>query len=66
MNIINYLTDENGLMESKTIKIRLLDNSKIAHNHTEIILINTVAVPPAVIILCGIAFVLYRRRKYSA
>jgi ABC-2 type transport system permease protein len=67
MNVINYLTDENGLMEikNKTIKMRLLDNSKIAHNHTEIILINT-AIPPAVIILCGIAFVLYRRRKYSA
>jgi gliding-associated putative ABC transporter substrate-binding component GldG len=67
MNAINYLTDENGLMEIKnrTLKMRLLDNTKIAYNHTEIILINTL-VPPVIIILCGIIFVLYRRRKYSA
>jgi ABC-2 type transport system permease protein len=67
VNAINYLTDENGLMEIKnrTLKMRLLDNSKIAYNHTRIILINTV-VPPAIIILCGIIFVLYRRRKYSS
>jgi ABC-2 type transport system permease protein len=67
MNAINYLTDENGLMDIKnrTLKMRLLDNSKIAYNHNKIILINTL-VPPAIIILCGIAFVLYRRRKYGA
>jgi gliding-associated putative ABC transporter substrate-binding component GldG len=66
MNVINYLTDENGLMEIKnrTLKMRLLDNSKIAYSHTEIILINTL-VPPAIIILCGIIFVLYRRKKYG-
>jgi gliding-associated putative ABC transporter substrate-binding component GldG len=65
MNAINYLTDENGLMEIKnrTLKMRLLDNTKIAYNHTKIILINTLA-PPAIIILCGIIFILYRRRKY--
>jgi ABC-2 type transport system permease protein len=65
MNAINYLTDENGLMEIKnrTLKMRLLDNSKIAHNHTEIVLINTL-VPPVIIIFCGTVFVLYRRRKY--
>jgi gliding-associated putative ABC transporter substrate-binding component GldG len=66
MNIINYLTDENGLMEVKNrvFKMRLLDNSKIAHHHTEIILINTI-IPPAVIIFCGIIFIFCRRRKYS-
>jgi ABC-2 type transport system permease protein len=66
MNVINYLTDENGLMEIKNrvFKMRLLDNSKIAYSHTEIILINTL-VPPAIIIFCGIIFVLYRRRKYG-
>jgi ABC-2 type transport system permease protein len=65
MNAINYLTDENGLMEIKnrTLKMRLLDNTKIAYNHTEIILINTL-VPPAIIILGGIIFAVYRRRKY--
>jgi ABC-2 type transport system permease protein len=66
MNAINYLTDENGLMEIKnrTLKMRLLDNTRIAYNHTKIILINTL-VPPAIIIVCGIIFVLYRRRKYG-
>jgi hypothetical protein len=44
--------------------MRLLDNTKIAYNHTKIILINTL-VPPIIIILCGIIFILYRRRKYS-
>jgi ABC-2 type transport system permease protein len=65
MSVINYLTDENELMEIKnrTLKMRLLDNSKTAYSHTKIILINTL-VPPAIIILCGIAFVIYRRRKY--
>jgi ABC-2 type transport system permease protein len=66
MNAINYLTDENGLMEIKnrTLKMRLLDNTKIAYNHTKIILINTL-VPPVIIVLCGIIFVVYRRRKYN-
>jgi gliding-associated putative ABC transporter substrate-binding component GldG len=65
MNIINYLTDENGLMEIKnrTFKMRLLDNTKVAYNYTKIILINTL-VPPVIVILCGIIFVLYRRKKY--
>jgi ABC-2 type transport system permease protein len=67
VNVINYLTDESGMMEIKnrSFKMRLLDNSKIAYNHTEIILINTL-VPPAIVILCGIVFVMYRRRKYGA
>jgi ABC-2 type transport system permease protein len=66
MNIINYLTDENGLMEIKnrTLKMRLLDNTKIAYNHTKISLINTI-IPPATVIFCGIIFILYRRRKYN-
>ncbi|MDR2286756.1 MAG: gliding motility-associated ABC transporter substrate-binding protein GldG [Prevotellaceae bacterium] len=66
VNVVNYLTDENGLMEIKNriLKMRLLDNSKIAYNHTKIILINTL-VPPAIIILCGIIFVLYRRKIYG-
>jgi gliding-associated putative ABC transporter substrate-binding component GldG len=67
VNVINYLTDENGLMDikNKTLKMRLLDKSKIARNHTKIILINT-AIPPVVIIFCGIVFIIYRRRKYRA
>ncbi|MDR1338510.1 MAG: gliding motility-associated ABC transporter substrate-binding protein GldG [Prevotellaceae bacterium] len=67
MNAINYLTDESGLMEirNRTLKMRLLDKSKTAYSHTKIILINTL-IPPAVIILCGALFVLYRRRKYGA
>lgn len=66
MNIINYLTDENGLMDVKnrTFKMRLLDNSKVAYNYNKIILINTV-IPPVIVILCGIVFVWYRRRKYT-
>jgi gliding-associated putative ABC transporter substrate-binding component GldG len=66
MNIINYLTDENGLMDIKnrTFKMRLLDNSKMAYNHNKIILVNTI-IPPIIIILCGIVFGWYRRKKYS-
>jgi ABC-2 type transport system permease protein len=66
VNVVNYLTYESGLMEIKNIifKMRLLDNTKVAYNHGKIILINTI-VPPAVIILGGIIFVVYRRRKYS-
>ncbi|MDR1895464.1 MAG: gliding motility-associated ABC transporter substrate-binding protein GldG [Prevotellaceae bacterium] len=66
MNIINYLTDENSLMDVKnrTFKMRLLDNSKVAKNHNKIVAINTV-LPVVVVIVCGIIFLWYRRRKYS-
>jgi gliding-associated putative ABC transporter substrate-binding component GldG len=66
VNVVNYLTDENGLMEIKNrvFKMRLLDNTKVAYNHTEIIMINTL-VPPGIIVFCGIIFMFYRRRKYS-
>lgn len=65
-NIVNYLTDENGLMEVKnrTFKMRLLDASKVAENHTQIIILNTL-VPVVFVVICGILFIWYRRRKYT-
>jgi ABC-2 type transport system permease protein len=65
-NIINYLADEKNLMsiKNRTVKMRLLDSSKIARYHTEIVLANT-ALPVIFVVVCGIVFVWLRRRKYS-
>jgi ABC-2 type transport system permease protein len=66
MNVINYLTDENGLMEIKnrTLQLRLLDKVKVARHHNALVIINT-ACPVIAVILCGLAFAWYRKRKYG-
>jgi len=65
-NIINYLTDEDGLMEirNRTFQIRLLNRSKVAHNYTNIILMNTL-LPVLMVLISGIVFIWIRQRKYS-
>ena len=65
-NIINYLADDDELIEIRNYDyiLRLLDKSKIAQYHTSIILINTV-LPILLVLLAGIVFIWWRKRKYT-
>ncbi len=65
MNCIDYLNDGSGIMQlrSRTVKMRLLDKTKIRKWEQKIALINTL-VPILFILLSGMAFNLVRRRIY--
>lgn len=66
LNVINYLTDEIGLMDlrGREFKLRLLNRAKIKGNETHWRLINTM-VPVLIILLFGILYNSLRKRKYS-
>ena len=68
MNVINYMTDETGIMElrSRQFKLRLLDR-EVTTNRSESLkwkLINTLG-PLLVVLISGIIFQLLRKRKYT-
>ncbi|MDR1056165.1 MAG: gliding motility-associated ABC transporter substrate-binding protein GldG [Prevotellaceae bacterium] len=65
-NIINYLADENDLMQIRNYDymLRLLDKSKVAGNHTLIILVNTI-LPVMLVLLSAIVFLWWRKRRYA-
>ena len=68
LNAVNYMTDETGLMElrSREFRLRLLDRSVTKDKQSVVKwkVINSVA-PVVLIILFGILFNLFRKRKYS-
>ncbi len=68
MNVINYMTDDQGLIElrSREFKLRLLDKSRIRTNDMKLRwkLINTV-LPVVVILIFGLGFNYFRKQKYS-
>lgn len=66
MNVVNYLCDEQGLMElrSRVFKIRLLDKVRIPEEIGYWQLFN-VLIPLVLIALLGAAFVFVRRRRYK-
>lgn len=68
MNVINYMTDETGIMElrSRQFKLRLLDR-EVTTNRRESLkwkLINTLG-PLLVVLISGVIFHLLRKRKYT-
>ncbi|MEM9648324.1 MAG: gliding motility-associated ABC transporter substrate-binding protein GldG [Bacteroidota bacterium] len=67
VNCINYLLDDKGLINirNKRVSIPLLDVEKIAEQRTKWQLIN-IGIPVLLTLLLGIAFSLYRKRKYAA
>lgn len=67
VNCINYLMDDEGLINirNKRVSIPLLDVEKIAQQRTKWQFIN-IAIPVVLTLLLGIAFSLYRKRKFSA
>lgn len=66
LNCVEYLADENQLIETRNreIKIRLLDKQKIQSSKSTWQIIN-MAMPVIMIIVFGIAYNMIRKRKYA-
>jgi ABC-2 type transport system permease protein len=65
VNCINYLVNDNGLIEmrSRELRPRLLDQAKIKSGRVMWQMVNTV-MPVIIIILAGVAYNLFRRRRF--
>jgi ABC-2 type transport system permease protein len=66
INSLNYLVDDNGIMElrSREMKLRLLNKSVISQNRFKIQIINT-TLPIILVIIAGILYNFFRRKKYA-
>ena len=66
MNCVNYLLDDNGLINirSKEVNLPILDKEKVYALYTQSQVI-TVAVPIVILLLFGVVFTFLRKRKYS-
>ena len=66
VNAINYLCDENELMvvRSRSLKIRMLDKTKVDEYRLNYQLLNMLG-PALLVIIFGIGFNYYRRKKYA-
>ncbi len=67
LNCINYLCDDNGLMQVRTkdLKLRLMDKKKIKEHRLKWQIIN-VGVPIIIVILFGFFQSANRKRKYTS
>ncbi len=65
-NLVSYLADERDLisLRNRELKLRLLDRNKVLSERTKWQLIN-VALPSVVVMLFGVIFIYFRRRKYA-
>jgi ABC-2 type transport system permease protein len=66
VNCLNYLVDDNGIMElrSRELKLRLLDSSVIKKERFKWQMIN-IAGPVLVVVIAGIIYNWLRKRKYA-
>jgi len=66
INCLNYLVDNNGIMElrSRELKLRLLNTSKIKTERLKWQLINITA-PIIIVVLAGLLYSYFRRRNYT-
>lgn len=68
MNLVNYMTDDSGIisLRSREFKLRLLNQEILNDNgkRTFWILLNTV-LPILILLIFGLAFSYYRKRKYA-
>lgn len=66
MNCVNYLLDDNGLINirSKDVDLPLLDKQKVYDNYSTAQFI-TIGLPIAILAIFGILFTYLRKRKYS-
>lgn len=66
MNCVNYLLDDNGLINirSKEITLPLLDKEKVYRSYSITQLI-TVGLPIVILGIFGLVFTTIRKRKYS-
>jgi gliding-associated putative ABC transporter substrate-binding component GldG len=65
MNCVNYLLDDNGLINirSKVVDLPLLDKEKVYDNYTKTQWIS-VGLPIVLLLAFGIIFTFLRKRKY--
>ncbi len=66
MNCVNYLLDDNGLINirSKEVDLPMLDVNKVHTDYTQSQVI-TVAAPIVILLIFGIVFTFLRKRRYS-
>jgi gliding motility-associatede transport system auxiliary component len=66
INCLNYLVDDNGIMElrSRELKLRLLNTSKIKSEKLKWQMVNTLG-PVFIVILAGLLYGFFRRRRYT-
>ena len=66
MNCVNYLLDDNGLINirSKEVDLPILDKEKVYDNYTQTQII-TIGVPILILLVFGVIFTFIRKRKYS-
>ncbi len=67
LNCIEYLIDDSGILQTrnKEVKLRMFNTVKVEEERWKWQLIN-IALPIGVIILMGLAFGFYRKRKYAS
>lgn len=66
VNAVNYLTDQEGLIQLRTkeFKMRLLDRNKIREERLKWQIINAV-LPVLIVVICGIIYHYIRRRRFA-
>jgi ABC-2 type transport system permease protein len=66
VNCLNYLIDYNSIMSlrSRELKLRLLDKTIIRQNRFMIQIINTL-IPIIIVVIAGITYNVFRRKKYT-
>jgi gliding-associated putative ABC transporter substrate-binding component GldG len=66
LNCVNYLLDDNGLINirSKEVDLPILDKEKVYEEYTFSQII-TVGVPILILLVFGLVFTFIRKRKYS-
>ncbi len=66
LNAIEYLVDDNSMLEarSKNVQLRLLDKKKIKDNRTVMQFLNII-LPIFLVIFFGSAYIFFRRKKYE-
>lgn len=66
LNCVNYLLDDNGLINirSKEVELPLLDKEKVYSNYTKSQII-TIGLPIILLLVFGILFTLLRNQKYG-
>jgi ABC-2 type transport system permease protein len=67
INCLNYMVDDNGLMElrSRELKLSLIDKPLVKRNLLLIRLINIV-LPVLIVAMAGVIFAILRKRRYSS
>lgn len=66
MNCVNYLLDDNGLINirSRDLDLPLLDKEKVYESYT-VTQIITIGLPLLILLIFGLLFSYFRKRKYS-